>query len=91
MATAQFSVDPGALSFNLNVFHNLLIGNVPLRSSFAHFQPRIVGHTHTTQTQSDSLSNVANSGDAIASLIANDYPDLRKYNNNLVFPDVPLL
>jgi hypothetical protein len=82
----QFSVDPGALSFNLRVSHNLLIGNVPLRSSFANFQQRIVDLTK--QTQTDNTSNITTLGDGIASLIFTDYPDLRKYHLWLLYKSI---
>ncbi len=83
-AAGQFAVDPGAFSFNLKIFHNLLIGNVPLRSSFAHFQQRITNPT--SQTRNENSSSITNPGiTEIASPISNDYPDLRKYKHWFLF------
>jgi hypothetical protein len=80
ISCGQFAVDPGAFSFNLKIFHNLLIGNVPLRSSFANFQQRIAHPNSQTQTEnSTSITNP--SGREIASPISYDYPDLRKYKH----------
>ncbi|XP_046451060.1 arrestin domain-containing protein 17-like isoform X1 [Daphnia pulex] len=70
----MFAVDPGAFSFNLKIFHNLLIGNVPLRSSFANFQQRIA-HPNS-QTRTENSTSITNPGREIASPISNDYPDL---------------
>ncbi|XP_057375199.1 arrestin domain-containing protein 17-like [Daphnia carinata] len=65
-----FSVDPGSFSFNLKVSHNLLIGNVPLRSSFANFQHRNV----ISAAQGEHGNPSAIAGPSIPG--AETYPDL---------------
>uniref|UniRef100_A0A0P6EZD4 Arrestin domain-containing protein n=1 Tax=Daphnia magna TaxID=35525 RepID=A0A0P6EZD4_9CRUS len=67
-----FSVDPGSLSFNLKVSHDLLIGNVPLRSSFANFQHH--NRISVTQGRYGNPSAPAYPGHSIPGTDA--YPDL---------------
>lgn len=70
----QFSVDPGSLSFNLKISHNLIIGNVPLRSSFANLQHR--GVVSVAQERYGNPPVTVHPNHMIPGVDA--YPDLRK-------------
>lgn len=77
----QFIVDPGLLSFKLKVAHKILIGNVPLRSSFANFQHGQPGQ-QVIRGEDGAMLGVGNpflSNPQNAFPISSSYPDLRKY------------
>lgn len=81
----KFAVDPGPFSFNLNVSNKILIGNVPLRSTFSNFNQNQQEPAHVTINENamaleGSHSPLTNLGDRVP--ISEDYPDLRKINFN---------
>ena len=78
----QFTVNPGPFSFNLVIAQPILIGNVPLRSSFANLQQDRRRAPASTSAIGESATAVLEDGDSSwthANVpIANEYPDLRK-------------
>ena len=67
----KFVVNPGSFSFNLMVPIDIVIGTVPLKSSFPSFLP---ANPSLLSTQEDPV-NVAH-GTSLLTL--DKYPDLRK-------------
>lgn len=73
----QFIVNPGPLSFNLELAQRLIIGNVPLRGSFTSFQQNRDQLTASAEMslQVDTNPFLSNASETLS--ISNDYPDLR--------------
>jgi len=78
-------VDPGALSFNLVVPLIILIGNVPLRSTFHNFEDSALAAVNrglssflTPPPLEEVATYVTNNLEAEELVALNQYPDLRK-------------
>ncbi len=75
----QFIVNPGPLSFNLVVAYPILIGNVPLRSSFDNLhQDRRQVFSSAIGESATALEDGNSSWTQLCVPISNQYPDLRK-------------
>lgn len=68
----QFTIDPGAMSFNFKVPLDIIIGTVPLRESFPTFQPSAPPFEYS------DVYNGGGGSSSIPPFTLAHYPDLRK-------------
>ena len=72
-------MDPGTFSFNLNISHCVIIGNVPLRSSFPDFQRnrRQLNAAAASVTMLENNDNPLQGNLSGINEVTDNYPDLR--------------
>jgi hypothetical protein len=78
-------VDPGTFSFNLSISHGVIIGNVPLRSSFPDFQRnrRQLNAAAANVSMLENNDNPFEANPAGTNMVTDYYPDLRNNITNI--------